>query len=379
MSAGASHGCSPSSGAHWRPVTICTFASTAIATGRHGHAFSHEGLDAVQAAEHVESAGSLDTLQEPGGPTPASSRDCIKLLAASPAPLNVVVETTTLNIRDGRPADRSCRGRHRRRLSRRDGEQGSRGVRLPSAATHRRVRRRVAFLFEGAVMDGIPIFNLVRETMPAVTVEAFRGVVNTTTNYIITMLESGEEFGPALARMQTAGRRRSGCVARCGGMGRRGEGGGARQRPARSGRHAARRETRQGSARRPARPRVPRCVPADGCGWSPRAGGMRRRRCRCRSSLPPTCSPASAAPRTRSSADGSARRGRGHAAWRRSDPDRVCAAQRSGRDPPAPASAASSAGGSNPLTTVVPITVAGTVRTPNARDRCRRRAPLRRS
>ena len=54
-------------------------------------------------------------------------------------------------------------------------------------------------------MDGIPVFNMVRETMPAVTVEAFRGVVNTTTNYIITMLESGEEFAPALAFMQQQG------------------------------------------------------------------------------------------------------------------------------------------------------------------------------
>jgi homoserine dehydrogenase len=54
-------------------------------------------------------------------------------------------------------------------------------------------------------MDGVPVFNLVRETMPAVRIEGFRGVVNSTTNYILTALEDGHEYGPALARMQADG------------------------------------------------------------------------------------------------------------------------------------------------------------------------------
>jgi len=80
----------------------------------------------------------------------------------------------------------------------------------PVAFAYRRLRDRaaaagVAFLFEGAVMDGVPVFNLVRETMPAVTVLGFRGVVNSTTNHILTALEDGEAFAPALARMQAEG------------------------------------------------------------------------------------------------------------------------------------------------------------------------------
>jgi homoserine dehydrogenase len=54
-------------------------------------------------------------------------------------------------------------------------------------------------------MDGVPIFNLVRETLPVVEVLGFEGVVNTTTNSIITALEKGEAFEAALARMQAAG------------------------------------------------------------------------------------------------------------------------------------------------------------------------------
>jgi homoserine dehydrogenase len=66
-------------------------------------------------------------------------------------------------------------------------------------------RAGVSFLFEGAVMDGIPIFNLVRETLPASDVRGFRGGVNSTTSYIISALEQGEPFEAALGRTQAAG------------------------------------------------------------------------------------------------------------------------------------------------------------------------------
>ena len=61
------------------------------------------------------------------------------------------------------------------------------------------------FFFEGAVMDGVPVFNLVRETMPAITIEGFRGVINTTCNFILSELERGKEFDRALAEMQARG------------------------------------------------------------------------------------------------------------------------------------------------------------------------------
>jgi homoserine dehydrogenase len=61
------------------------------------------------------------------------------------------------------------------------------------------------FFFEGAVMDGVPVFNLVRETMPAIAIEGFRGVINTTCTYILSELERGKEFAEALAEMQARG------------------------------------------------------------------------------------------------------------------------------------------------------------------------------
>jgi homoserine dehydrogenase len=181
-----------------------------ITTRNHGSVFAPRiGIGAVKAAELVEAGGTLNDL----GPQRSlsdrrDSRDVLALdlreLAASGADLRVMIETTTLNIRDGRPAidhveaalEAGC-----------DVVTANKG---PAAFAYRRLtdkatRAGVSFLFEGAVMDGIPVFNLVRETLPGVTILGFRGVVNSTTNHILTALETGEQFAPALARMQAAG------------------------------------------------------------------------------------------------------------------------------------------------------------------------------
>ncbi|RPJ85732.1 MAG: homoserine dehydrogenase, partial [Acidobacteria bacterium] len=52
---------------------------------------------------------------------------------------------------------------------------------------------------------GIPIFNLARETLPAVSISGFRGIVNSTTHHMLTAMEGGREAGEALAEMQAAG------------------------------------------------------------------------------------------------------------------------------------------------------------------------------
>ena len=116
----------------------------------------------------------------------------------------VVVETTTLDIARGEPATTHVRtalaaGAHV--VTANKGPVAFAWHTLAAAA--RRAGRR--FLFEGAVMDGIPVFNLARETLPAVVIQGFRGVVNTTTNYILTEMERGEPFERALAAMQAAG------------------------------------------------------------------------------------------------------------------------------------------------------------------------------
>ena len=144
----------------------------------------------------------------PGGekpPTPEQAvANTIHRLAQSDATLRVVVEATTLDIEAGQPATEHVRtaiGRGCHVVTANKGPVAFAYSQLRDAAA----AAGVSFLFEGAVMDGIPIFNLVRETLPSIEIIGFRGVVNSTTNHVLTALERGEPFDAAVARMQAEG------------------------------------------------------------------------------------------------------------------------------------------------------------------------------
>lgn len=169
-----------------------------IATRRHGAAWEERGLDVPAALARAESGASLDG--EPG----LDARAVIARLGRSPAPLRVAIETTTLDIGAGQPAIDHVRqalasGCHAVTANKGPAAFAWASLRDEAAAAG------LSFLFEGAVMDGVPVFNLVRETLPALDIIGFRGVVNATTNHILSALEEGEPFASALARMQAAG------------------------------------------------------------------------------------------------------------------------------------------------------------------------------
>jgi homoserine dehydrogenase len=171
-----------------------------ISTNRHGHAWAVEGVDVPAALSRVEAGRRLSDDEHEWLTTPA----IIDLMRGVSTGLRVVVETTTLDIAAGQPAiayiqQAFAAGCHVVTANKGPAAFAYRGLRDEARAAG------VSFLFEGAVMDGIPIFNLVRETLPGVEVLGFRGVVNSTTNHILSALEDGEAFDPALARMQDAG------------------------------------------------------------------------------------------------------------------------------------------------------------------------------
>jgi homoserine dehydrogenase len=175
-----------------RPVVV------GVVTRRHGSVLDDAGLDAVTIAQR---------LAESGGQAPASVASALEWCArrgSQRAETRVLVETTTLDVRSGEPAISHVRAAFR------TGTHVVTANKGPVAFAYRALADEaaaagVSFLFEGAVMDGIPVFNLVRETMPAVTIKGFRGVVNSTTNHLLSAMERGEPYDRALAEMQAAG------------------------------------------------------------------------------------------------------------------------------------------------------------------------------
>ncbi len=186
-----------------------------IATARHGVARNLRGLEVARALELVgrgQSLAALDAPEQDAGSFAAPATSGVELIeqvtaaeraAGSTRPL-VVVETTMLDIGAGQPAIDHVRAGLRAGAHVITANKGPAAFAYAELAELARTADR-AFLFEGAVMDGIPIFNMVRETLPAVRISGFSGVVNSTTNFIITAMENGREFAESLAEMQAAG------------------------------------------------------------------------------------------------------------------------------------------------------------------------------
>lgn len=65
--------------------------------------------------------------------------------------------------------------------------------------------RGLRFFHESAMMDGAPVFSLFRETLPAIELRGFRGVLNSTTNVILECMEAGKTFDEAVREAQRLG------------------------------------------------------------------------------------------------------------------------------------------------------------------------------
>jgi len=185
-----------------------------VATRNHGRMYDAAGLRSPDASRSGSSVVSGSTLSVVSGfsrtvgrntPTLVFLKDALKRSAAAARQRRlVVVETTTLDIERGEPAI----GHVRAALA--GGAHVVTANKGPvafayGALTRAAVRADRRFLFEGAVMDGVPIFNLVRETLPVVRILGFRGIVNSTTNFILTAMEQGQRFEDALTEMQARG------------------------------------------------------------------------------------------------------------------------------------------------------------------------------
>jgi len=178
-----------------------------IATRHHGSVVDPAGVDTRRAITTVEGRQSLDRLDP--SPRERSGIDVIRqvadLMADDAAEGRLVcIETTVLDIDRGEPAVSHVRAALEGQAHVVTANKG------PAAFAYHELEALAesvdrVFFFEGAVMDGVPVFNLVRETMPAITIEGFRGVINTTCNFILSELERGIEFDKALADMQARG------------------------------------------------------------------------------------------------------------------------------------------------------------------------------
>lgn len=117
---------------------------------------------------------------------------------------DAVLELSTLSIKDGQPAISHIEaafaaGKHV--ITANKGPIAWNYKHLKAAADSKGLE----LLHETTVMDGTPVFNLVRETLPGCKVLGFKGILNSTTNFILEEMEAGRSFEEALKEAQLRG------------------------------------------------------------------------------------------------------------------------------------------------------------------------------
>ena len=110
---------------------------------------------------------------------------------------DVMIELTPINIRTGQPAIDHVREALQLNKHVITANKG------PIAWAYRDLKsladeRGVCFCYEATVMDGVPVYNLAKETLMGCRITDIQGILNATTNYILTMMEQGMSFDDAV-------------------------------------------------------------------------------------------------------------------------------------------------------------------------------------
>jgi homoserine dehydrogenase len=169
---------------------------TGIASLSHGTCIDPDGLPIKNILSSWNRHSNLDRYHN--GPACDSRNDFIRQCGA-----DVLFEMSVLDL-SGEPAAthiREALGAGLHVITTNKGPVATHFRQLTKLARQRGVR----FLYEGTVMDGAPVFNLIRQTLPATRIRSLRGIFNSTTNYILTQMEQGTSFEAALDYAKNAG------------------------------------------------------------------------------------------------------------------------------------------------------------------------------
>lgn len=156
------------------------------------------GVDLSKALELMAKGKKLDG-QELSGKTGLSSLDTIKTSNA-----DIVVEATWTNLKDGEP------GLSHIVAALESGMDVVTSNKGPIALFYKRLldlakSKGQHLRFESTVMSGTPVFNLDEFGLTGAKINGLRGILNGTTNYILTEMAAGKSYNDALKRAQELG------------------------------------------------------------------------------------------------------------------------------------------------------------------------------
>ncbi len=167
----------------------------AVVTARRGSLYNPAGLDPNLLLSNFIDYPDLNDQTERGW-------SAERIIRESHA--DVLVEASPSNLETGQPALDLCR------IALQTGKHVVLANKGPVAVAYNELMSLAAtakrqVLFEGTVMAGTPSIRLGMQALKGCTITAARGILNGTTNYMLTQMENGKPYAEALAEAQALG------------------------------------------------------------------------------------------------------------------------------------------------------------------------------
>ncbi len=178
----------------------------AISDFKKGSLHCSDGLHIEKVIEILNAGGSLEEYE--------CSSDCCKgelhkgwdaLETIQKSDADIMAEITYTDLKTGQPATKHIEEALKKGMHVTTSNKG------PAALYYKKLSKLaeengVKFLIEGTVMSGTPVFDLARECLAGCEITEVKGILNGTTNYILTKMEQeGWSYLDALKKAQELG------------------------------------------------------------------------------------------------------------------------------------------------------------------------------
>ena len=161
-----------------------------------GSLLSADGIDLRKALELAESGGELSDLPD------KYDGDALSMIKAAEA--DMIVEATYTDIKTAEPATSHIRAALEKGMHVTTTNKGPLALHYHELARLAKDKG-VRFLYEGTVISGTPLLNLMRVTLAGCAISEIKGILNGTTNYILSQMEEGMAYEDALKQAQELG------------------------------------------------------------------------------------------------------------------------------------------------------------------------------
>jgi homoserine dehydrogenase len=181
---------------HYAQAYDLRFLITSISDPIKGTLFARDGVPPAELLAAMQ-AGGLSSL-----PYDHPEWDAMEMIQVSPA--DVLVELTYTNLQTGEPASTYIREALRRKKHVVTTNKGPIALHYDELTNLARIND-VRLGVEGTVMSGTPTLRMGLHCMAPAGVTRVQGILNGTTNYILTQMEGGMSYAGALAEAQAQG------------------------------------------------------------------------------------------------------------------------------------------------------------------------------